>query len=84
MNIQRLILAQKQLAETLLDKSNTCLLSDETSKYGKKIEGFHLRDKDGQMYVLGLRQMVTKSGQDTLDVLKSILSDIDYVSKFFR
>ena len=40
MNIQRLLLAQKQLSETLQEKEETCLLSDETSKYGKKIEGF--------------------------------------------
>lgn len=36
MNVQRLILAQTQLAEKLSEQQSTCLLSDETSKYGKK------------------------------------------------
>lgn len=80
MNIQRLLLAQKQVGEVLPDKDNLCLLSDETSKFGKKIEGFHIQDEEGNLYVLGLRQMVTKSGQDTLSTFQSILSDIDQVS----
>ena len=80
MNIQRLILAQKQLGEVLPVKKNVCLLSDETSKFGKKIEGFHVQDEEGQLYVLGLRQMVTKSAQDTLTTFQTILSDIDQVS----
>lgn len=42
MNIQWLILAQKQLSEELVNKNDTCLLSDETFKIGKKLEGFHL------------------------------------------
>ena len=59
---------------------NTCLLSDETSKFGKKIEGFHVREYEGDLYELGLRQMVTKSGQDTLTTVQTILSEIDQVS----
>lgn len=37
-NIQRLILSEKQVSDVhvLVQKHNTCLLSDETSKYGKK------------------------------------------------
>ena len=81
MNIQRLLLAQKQLSETLQEKEETCLLSDETSKYGKKIEGFHVRDKEGNMMVLGLREMATKSGSDTLTTFQNILDDINNVSR---
>ena len=80
MNIQRLILEQKQLSETLITNSNMCLLSDETSKYGQKIEGFHVSDDEGRLYVLGLRQLVTKSGQDTFMTLQDILTDINQVS----
>ncbi|XP_060574411.1 uncharacterized protein LOC132732081 [Ruditapes philippinarum] len=77
MNIQRLHLAQQQIAEDLPAKMNTCLLSDETSKFGQKYEGFHAVDDSGRIWVLGLRQMATKSGQSALDTFKEILSDID-------
>ena len=41
MNVQRLILAQAQIAEKLTqDDDSFCLLSDETSKYGKKYNAF--------------------------------------------
>lgn len=46
MNVQRLLLSQKHLAEELYEKESTCLLSDETSKFGKKFEGFHVSDKE--------------------------------------
>ena len=38
MNVQRLILAQTQVAEELSQRKSTCLLSDETDKYGNKIQ----------------------------------------------
>ena len=79
MNVQRLILAQKQLGEEYVCKKNTSLLSDETTKFGLKFEGFHAADDSSRMWVLGVRQMVTKSGQNTLDVLNQILRDIDEV-----
>ena len=40
MNVQRLILAQTQLAEELIHRKSTCLLSDETSKYGITLSWF--------------------------------------------
>ena len=49
-----------------------CLLSDETSKFDKKIKGFHEEDEEGGLYVLGLRQSLHK--------IQTILSDIDQVS----
>lgn len=81
MNVQRLILAQAQIAEKLTQDDSFCLLSDETSKFGKKYEGFHVSDTNGQLWVLGLRNMVTKSGKDTLKTLQGILGDIDEVSE---
>ena len=34
MNVERLILAQKQLGEVIPDKTNLTLYTDETSKFG--------------------------------------------------
>lgn len=81
MNHQRLILAQNQLDDTLIKKDYLCLLSDETSKHGKKYMGYEATDEDGHYWVLGLREICTKSSADTLDTLKQILGDIDEVSK---
>lgn len=39
--------------------------------------GYHVPDEDGRLYVLGLRDICTKSGKDTLDTLKGILAHID-------
>lgn len=70
-----------KIAEKLTQDDSFCLLSDETSKFGKKYEGFHVSDTNGQLWVLGLRNMVTKSGKDTLKTLQGILGDIDEVSE---
>lgn len=48
MNIQRLILAQKQLSEEISQKE-----TDETSKFGTKFEVYAIRDSEGNPYVLG-------------------------------
>jgi hypothetical protein len=79
MNIERLIASQKHLAEVLPHEENLCLLSDETSKFGKKIEGFHVRTENKQYYTLGLRQIVTKSEHDTMGALNNILNDIETI-----
>lgn len=79
-NIMRLILAQRQIAKKLTPDQRLCLLSDEFSKMGKAVEGFHVADDIGELKVLGLRQLTTKSAKDTLTVLKEILVDIDTAS----
>ena len=76
-NIMRLIIAQRQIAEEVPSKKHLGLLSDETSKFGRKFEGFHVSDSEGKMYVLGLRNMATKSGQDTLTTFQQILRDVE-------
>ena len=76
-NVERLVLAQRQLGEDLSEKKNTALLTDETSKFGEKYMGYHTADAEGNLWVLGLREMVTKSAQDTLSTYKEILQDID-------
>ena len=77
MNVQRLVLAQKQLGESIKKTDDTCLYTDETSKFGNKYGGYHLSDQNGNMYVLGLRLLPTKSSSDTLSVFHEILDDID-------
>ncbi|WAR05051.1 SPIN3-like protein, partial [Mya arenaria] len=81
MNIQRLALSQKHIAEIFTPERNTCLLSDETNKFGKKIEGIHATDESGNYWVLGVREIVTKSGKDVLQSLHQILGDIDALSE---
>lgn len=80
MDVQRLHLSQKHLGEELSEKESTCLLSDETSKFGKKYEEFHVSDK-GQLWVLGMRNIITKGARDTLITFQEILSDISDASK---
>uniref|UniRef100_A0A8W8JEX1 Uncharacterized protein n=1 Tax=Magallana gigas TaxID=29159 RepID=A0A8W8JEX1_MAGGI len=76
MNIQRLCLVKKQLQDELPEKINTTLHTDETSKVGIKYGGFSVRDEEGNYFALGLREMATKSAQNTLDTFKEILQDI--------
>ncbi|CAC5405270.1 unnamed protein product [Mytilus coruscus] len=84
MNVQRLILAQTQLAEELSQKNSTCLLNDETSKYETKSEGYHVSDNEGRLWVLGLRNILTKGAKDTLKTFQEILQDISEVSEESR
>jgi hypothetical protein len=81
MNIQRLCLAKKQLQEELSNKTNTTLHTDETSKTGIKYGGFSIRDNEGTYFALGLREMATKSAQNTLDTFQEILQDISDTNK---
>lgn len=76
-NLQRLCLAQKQIAEVFSKENNTTLLTDETSKFGSKFMGYEAADSTGNLWVLGLRDIETKSSEDTLKVFKEILSDIN-------
>jgi hypothetical protein len=57
-------------------------LADETSKFGKIFEGFHLSGKQGKLWVLGLRNIITKGATDTMTTFKEILSDISDASQF--
>ena len=78
MNLQRLHLAQQQLGEVFASEQDTCLLTDETSKRGKKYMGYEATDSSGCQWVLGVREITSKSAADTLTVFRNILSDIDY------
>ena len=75
----KIIVSQKQISEVLVDQSDTSLMTDETSKYGKKYGTYIISDKDKNSYFLGLREMSDKSAKTTLGTFKEILSDIDDV-----
>ena len=77
MNLQRLALSQRQVGETIPKKKSTCLMTDETSKLDRKIMGYHNRDDEGNVMVMGLRDIPSKSAKHSLETFKSILSDID-------
>lgn len=77
-NNRKLAKSQKHLGAVAASKSNTTLYTDETRKYGHTYQTFLITDMDRNFYLLGLNEMVNKSGQCTLDTLKEILGDIDY------
>lgn len=83
MNLQRLCLAPKQLCEVFAKYNCTCLLTDETSKFGCKYIRYEASDSGGNFWILGLREIDTKSAQNTLSVLKEILQDVDYAFQRF-
>ena len=80
MNVQRLVVSHRQIEEEFAQQPNTCLLSDETSKFGKQYQGFHAADEQGKTWCLGVREMATKGSETVLSTFKEILSDIDDVS----
>ena len=47
------------------------------SRKGAKYMGYEASDSSGKLWVLGIREMASKSAVDTLSVFKEILSDID-------
>ncbi|KAK3096973.1 hypothetical protein FSP39_005288 [Pinctada imbricata] len=65
------------MAEIIPEKEDTTIETDETSKFGTKFGVYALRDDEGTPYVLGLRELTTKSAKDTLDTFKEILFDLD-------
>ena len=81
MNLQRLHLSQQHVGEVFAQEEDTCLLTDEMSKKGEKYMGYEASDSTGRLWVLGVRDMATKSAADTLSVFKEIVNDIDYTSE---
>jgi hypothetical protein len=60
--------------------STTTLLTGETSKFGARYIRYEASDTDGNIWVLGLRDIETKSADNTLKVFKEILSDLNDIS----
>jgi hypothetical protein len=80
MNAQRLLVAQEQLKD-LRSRKNTTISTDETPKAGNVYMTYTITDDNQQSFVLGLRQMVSKSAKHTLDMLKIVLSDISDICR---
>ena len=80
-NLERLKLSHVQLSEELPDQKYTTLYSDETSKKSDKYIGFHVTDSKKRHYVLGIRDLATKSANDTFNCFQEILKDIDSVKE---
>ena len=77
--IQRITLSQMQIGEAVSEQPNLTLYSDETARKGTKYMGYHVSDEEGQMWLLGLRQMANKKASTTLDTFKEILHDTNRV-----
>lgn len=80
-NDRMLALSLRQISDEFVQNEETTLYTDETTKLGTKISGYHASDKQGNFWVLGLRELSNKSSKVTLDVFKEILGDIDDASK---
>eukprot|EP00057_Strongylocentrotus_purpuratus_P018906 XP_011673380.1 PREDICTED: uncharacterized protein LOC105442707 [Strongylocentrotus purpuratus] len=78
MNRERLLLAQKQLEE-LVKHDNLTIGTDETPKGGDIFMAYTMHDSEGSSYVLGMREMISKSAENTLGTLKLVLDDISSI-----
>ena len=73
--------ASIHLSRVLPDKKDTTLYTDETSKFGKAYNVYAVTDDNKTPYLLGLREMSSKSAKTALDTFKEILSDISSVQQ---
>ena len=71
-------LSYQQIADELQDCEKITLLSDGTSKFGQHYGSFQI-STETTAYSLQLSQMLTGSAQQTLGLLKQILSDFQLV-----
>ena len=65
MNLQRGIISSMWIREVLPTKENLTFATEKASHYGRKYETFNVTDSDSKLYVLGLRDILTKSGKQT-------------------
>ena len=68
-------LAQQQL-EDLQTKENLTLYTDETTKRGFKFIVYAATTETKVTYVLGMKPIATKSAQDTLDTIISLVEEV--------
>ena len=76
---ESLVVAQAQLAEKLVTSHHNTIHSDGTTKFGKHYGAVEISTEDGT-YTVGIRNMFSGSAQNTLDILKEILGDIDDIN----
>lgn len=76
--MQKVAVVQKQF-ESHVGESDMTLYTDETSKFGKSYGVFAVTDTAKNTYLLGLREMASKSAKTTLDTFHEIMEDINDV-----
>ena len=74
-------LAWMQLNEVMNESENVTLMSDGTSKYGHHYGAFDVRTSDGDVYMLGMRDVASGDSESTLKLLLDVLGDVASVSK---
>ncbi|WAQ99795.1 hypothetical protein MAR_024168 [Mya arenaria] len=79
MNIERLVLSQKQLNETLPNKDNMTLYTDETTKFGTKYSG-----KYSMTLMKGHLKQTRQAAQRVLANITSTISDRASTEKRFN
>ena len=77
---ESLVVAQAQLAEKLATSHCSTIHSDGTTKFGEHYGAVEVSTKSGT-YTVGIRNMFSGSAQNTLDVFKEILEDIDEINR---
>ena len=82
MMLEGLSLSEIQPGEKLSedDMQNFTIQTDGTTKYGNHFATFDIATGDGS-YTLGIRLVFSGSAQNTLEILKEILDDLDMVQK---
>lgn len=66
---RKLLVVKKQILQILLNKDCIILYIDEIRKYGKMImQSYIVIDENQILYVIGLRDMLNKSGKCILDI----------------
>ena len=76
---ESLVIAQAQLAEKPVTSQYNTLHSDGTTKFGEHYGAVEVSTKSGT-YTVGIRNMFSGSAQNTLDMFKEIVEDIDAVN----
>ena len=69
------------VAEHLCHEKDLTLMTNETTKCGEKYMGYHISDKTQRHWVIGLRDLATKSAKDTINTFKQIIDDLDDICK---
>ena len=80
-NVERLILSQKQIGQDFAKKEYATLMNDETTNFSTKLEGFHTVDMDGRTQVLVLREIQSKAAADVFQTLQEIVEDVNERAK---
>ena len=77
---ESLVVAQAQLAKKLVTSHCSTTHSEGTTKFGEHYGAVEVSTNCGT-YTVGIRNMFSGSAQNTLDVFKEILEDIDEINR---